>query len=255
MKREVMTFPPDLIEALRTAHHVVVSTGAGVSQESGIPTFRDGLEGLWEIFDPEQFATPQAFARQPDLVWGWYEFRRAQVAKCLPNPAHQAIATLARKVRRLTVITQNVDNLHERAGSTDVIHLHGSLHAPICASCGQSYMMSANDAQAGETGGRLPPPTCPSCGGLVRPGIVWFGEMLPEEALERAQQATLHCDVFFSIGTSVVVYPAAALPFMAAEQGACVVQINPEPTGLDDYASFSLVGKAGEVMPELVAAV
>ena len=250
-----MTFPPDLIDRLRTAHHVVVSTGAGVSQESGIPTFRDSLNGLWEIFDPEQLATLEAFQRQPDLVWGWYEFRRAQVNKCQPNPAHLAIAALAGKVRRLTVITQNDDNLHERAGSKDVIHLHGSLHEPICTYCGQSYALLAGEPDVGETGGRMPPPKCPSCGGMIRPGIVWFGEMLPEEELERAQAAALHCDMFFSVGTSVVVYPAAALPFIAAEQGACVVQVNTDATGLDAYASYSLVGKAGEVMPALIAAI
>ena len=249
-----MTFPPDLVDALRRARRVVVSTGAGISAESGIPTFRESLTGLWEIFDPEKLATPEAFARDPDLVWGWYEYRRGQVLRHAPNPAHRAVVALAAKVPELTVITQNVDDLHERAGSADVIHLHGSFHNPRCSSCGRPFHL-AGAPDPDWTGGRLAPPACPHCGGAIRPGIVWFGEALPADAWNRAADAALAADVFFSIGTSAVVYPAAALPFAAAEEGATVVEVNPEPTKLTPHATFVLPGKAGEVMPGLVEAV
>jgi NAD-dependent deacetylase len=243
--------PDGLLKELRRARRVVVSTGAGVSAESGIPTFRESLTGLWEIFDPEKLATPAAFERDPDLVWGWYEYRRAQMLTHQPNPAHHAIAALAAKVPELTVITQNVDDLHERAGSRDVIHLHGSFHAPRCSRCHQPFRL-AGAPDPGLVGGRLAPPTCEACGGLIRPGIVWFGEALPPDAWTRAAEAALSADVFLSVGTSSVVYPAAALPFAAAEEGAVVVEVNPEATSLTPRAEFVLRGKAGAVLPGLV---
>lgn len=233
--------------ALRSARHVVVFTGAGVSAESGIPTFRDALTGLWSRFDPSQLATADAFRRDPALVWGWYEWRRALVAKAAPNPGHYAIAELAKRVPRLTLVTQNVDDLHERAGSTP-LRLHGSLFAPRCSDCGAPAAAPA--FAQGE--GRIDPPRC-ACGGLVRPGVVWFGEALPEDTLEAAFEAARECDVLLSVGTSSVVYPAADIPHAAAQSGAVVVQVNPDQTPLDTVATFSLRGTAGAVLPRLVA--
>jgi len=242
----------DLLIALRQAKHVVVFTGAGVSAESGIPTFRDALTGLWERFDAEDLATPNAFRKDKDLVWGWYEWRRMKVLMAQPNPAHLAIAALARHVAKLTVITQNVDDLHERAGSTDVLHLHGSLHQPRCASCGQAHHLPAAIPEEPEGGRRLSPPVCDHCGGPVRPGVVWFGEDLPTRELHLAQQQSQACDLFFTIGTSGLVYPAAHIPVLAKQAGAQVVQINPSKTPLDDVCTWSLQGAAGTVLPRLM---
>jgi NAD-dependent deacetylase len=241
--------PPDLRVALKQAKHVVVFTGAGVSAESGIPTFRDSLTGLWERFDAQDLATPNAFRKDPALVWGWYEWRRMQVLRALPNPAHLAIATLARLVPRLTVITQNVDDLHERADSTDVLHLHGSLHRPRCAICGQAHHLLAAIPNEPEGGRRLSPPVCDQCGGPVRPGVVWFGEDLPVRELHLAQKQAQACDLFFTIGTSGLVYPAAHIPVLAKQAGAQVVQINPSATPLDKACTWSLQGAAGVVLP------
>jgi len=244
--------PPDLIAALQQAKHVVVFTGAGVSAESGILTFRDALTGLWERFDAEDLATPDAFRRDKELVWGWYEWRRMTVLRALPNPAHVAIAELARHVSRLTVVTQNVDDLHERAGSTDVLHLHGSLHCPRCFACGRAHILPPNIPQEPEGGRRLRPPLCTHCGGSIRPGVVWFGESLPEEALAVAFTAAQACDLLFVIGTSGLVQPAARIPLLANEAGAKLVQINPTPTMLDEECTWSLRGAAGVIMPNLL---
>ena len=237
-------------QALRGARSVVVFTGAGVSAESGIATFRDALTGLWSHFDPAQLATAEVFERDPALVWGWYEWRRALVAKALPNPAHHAIAAMAKRVPRLTVVTQNVDDLHERAGS-EPIRLHGSLFAPRCFDCGRAARPSAPLEAEAE---RLEPPLCAHCGGKLRPGVVWFGEMLPADAMEAAFDAAGACDVLLSVGTSSVVYPAADIPRVAARAGAVVIQVNPEPTALDGAATFNLRGPAATVLPELVRA-
>jgi len=243
----------DLLIALRQAKHVVVFTGAGVSAESGIPTFRDALTGLWERFDAQDLATPDAFRKDKDLVWGWYEWRRMKALMAQPNPAHLAIAALARHVPKLPVITQNVDDLHERAGSTDVFHLHGSLHQPRCAACGRAHHLPAALPQEPEGGRRLSPPVCDKCGGPVRPGVVWFGEDLPVRELHRAKKQAQACDLFFTIGTSGLVYPAAHIPVSAKQAGAQVVQINPSKTPLDDVCTWSLKGAAGEVFPRLMA--
>ena len=225
-----------------------------MSAESGIPTFRDALTGLWETFDAEMLATPEAFLRDPPLVWGWYEWRRKLVMRARPNPAHLAIARLAALVPRLTVVTQNVDDLHERAGSSGVIHLHGSFFSPRCFTCSSPHLLTPGEPDQPDGGRRLEPPRCTHCGGRIRPGVVWFGEALPEDAYRQAAQAVRDCDVMFSIGTSSVVYPAAALPYAAAERGAKVIQINPAPTDLDDVALFNLRGSAGMVMDLLVRA-
>lgn len=232
--------------------HVVVFTGAGVSAESGIPTFRDALAGLWERFDAEELATPDAFRRNPALVWGWYEWRRMQVMRAQPNAAHRAIAQLEERVGRFTLITQNVDDLHDRAGSRSPLRLHGSLFAPRCFDCDEPARL-APGAPAEPDGGReLPPPHCARCGGLVRPGVVWFGESLPEAAIARAFEAAQSCDVLLSVGTSSLVHPAAQVPFVAKRAGARVIQVNPNPTALDEIADLNLRSPAATALPTLV---
>jgi NAD-dependent deacetylase len=285
--------PTDLriIQSLRAATHVVVLTGAGVvSAESGIPTFRDKQTGLWEKFDAAELATPYAFERDPALVWGWYEWRRAAVLNAQPNPAHRAIAAMANHVPQLTLITQNVDDLHERAGSRDVLHLHGELSRPYCENCRQPYahpteipqpppavvplrhdvatdeVRKANQSHAsgsrwpGEctstnspAGRRILPPRCASCGAKIRPGVVWFGERLPDDAWDSARDAAKHCDVLLVCGTSSVVQPAASLTDMAADAGATTIQVNPNPTDADSSVTFTLRGPAGIVLPQMVA--
>jgi len=248
------TLPPELIVALQQAKQVVVFTGAGVSAESGIPTFRDALIGLWQRFDAEDLATPDAFRKDKELVWGWYEWRRMQVLRALPNPAHIAIAGLAQFVPRLTVVTQNVDDLHERAGSVEVLHLHGSLHAPRCFACGRAHLLAPGIPEEPEGGRRLDPPLCKHCGGAIRPGVVWFGEGLPEEVLDAAFTAARACDLLFAIGTSGLVHPAARIPVLARQAGAKVVQVNPTATALDDECTWTLRGDAGAIMPHLLSA-
>ena len=250
----IETTPPELIAALQAARHVVVFTGAGVSAESGIATFRDSLTGLWGRFDAEALATPEAFRRDKELVWGWYEWRRMQVLRALPNPAHFAIAELARHVPRLTVVTQNVDDLHERAGSVGVLHLHGSLHQPRCFDCGHLHALPSAPPDEPEGGRRLRPPRCLQCGGPVRPGVVWFGESLPQDVLEAAFAAAQACDLLFAIGTSALVYPAARIPLRALRAGGKVVHVYPNATALDDACTWSLRGAAGVVMPGLLLA-
>jgi NAD-dependent deacetylase len=244
--------PDPLIEVLRKGLHAVVFTGAGVSAESGIPTFRDSLTGLWERFDAASLATPEAFEADPELVWGWYEWRRMKVLQAQPNPAHRAIAELARQVPRLTLITQNVDDLHERAGSTDVIHLHGSLHKPRCFNCGKGPEAALGMPDEPEGGRRLEPPRCSACGGRLRPGVVWFGESLPIDALDMAFAAAQSCDVLISVGTSGMVYPAAEIPGLAWRAGAVVVHINPQLQIQHQEREFGLAGAAGEQLPLLV---
>lgn len=252
-------------EALRAAQRVVVFTGAGISAESGIPTFRDAMTGLWARYDPAELATPQAFRADPELVWGWYEWRRALVSRAQPNAGHRAVAAIEARVPGTVVVTQNVDDLHERAGSAAPIRLHGSLFAPRCADCatpavvppvGSSSTDAEGDAASASVaeGQRLAPPTCASCGGLVRPGVVWFGEALPADALNAAIDAAEKCDLLLAVGTSGVVYPAAEIPAVAARNGATVVQVNPEPTALDRVADVNLRGPAAVVLPALVRA-
>ena len=240
-----------LAERLRKTQHVVVFTGAGASAESGIPTFRDALTGLWERFDPAQLATPEAFRADPSLCWGWYEWRRNRVIQAQPNGAHRAIAELSKHVPKLTVITQNVDDLHERAGSQDVIHLHGSLHSPRCIDCGLAHTLPLTTDVLPEDGSRTEPPRCSACSGYVRPGVVWFGEMLPEDAWSTGLAVAGDCDVFLSIGTSGVVYPAAELPLSALGQGATVIHINPMRFDISSQEHF-LQGPASMMMQNLL---
>jgi NAD-dependent deacetylase len=242
----------DAARALAEAQRVVVFTGAGISAESGVPTFRDALTGLWERYDAQSLATPQAFDDDPDLVWGWYEWRRSLITRVGPNPGHRAVAAIESYAPHAVVVTQNVDDLHERAGSTAPIHLHGSLFAPRCAACSRPARVTGADEP--EEGRRLAPPRCDHCAGPVRPGVVWFGEALPEESLETAVQEATECDVLLTVGTSGLVYPAAEIPRVAAMFGGTVVQVNPQPTPLDATAAINLHGTAATVLPALVAA-
>lgn len=241
-----------IVEALRSAKRVTVLTGAGVSAESGVPTFRDRQTGLWEQFDAAELATPAAFRRDPALVWGWYEWRRMTVLRALPNPAHRAIAALEECVPSFTLITQNVDDLHERGGSRAVLHLHGQLARPYCEGCRRPYALSGAIPDLPPNGSRIEPPRCAGCGGRVRPGVVWFGESLPQLEWLAAQEAARSCDVFFCVGTSSVVQPAASLTQEAMRAGAVTIQINPNATALDEAVSFAIRGPAGEILPAIV---
>jgi NAD-dependent deacetylase len=232
-----------LKDDLRRARHVMVLTGAGVSAESGIPTFRDRLTGLWANFDATALATPEAFARDPSFVWGE------------PNAAHRGIAALAGKVSELTLVTQNVDDLHERAGSADVVHLHGRLLQPYCEGCREPYRFPDKTSGASDAGGRVDPPNCSACGGRVRPGVVWFGEALPQAPWQTALRAAQQCDVLLCVGTSAVVQPAASLIEIAHRAGAVTVQINPNATEADRVVTHSLRGPAGLILPQLVGEV
>jgi NAD-dependent deacetylase len=240
-------FPSELITELRKAKRIAVLTGAGISAESKIPTFRDAMTGLWASFSPEELATPEAFARNPKMVWDWYAFRREMCAQALPNPGHVALAELEKRVEHFTLTTQNVDGLHQRAGSVRVFEMHGSIARVKCADTG---CILEGDIPACDE----PPPLHPETGGMLRPDVVWFGEALPVEALMESAQSARNADVFFTIGTSALVYPAASLPIEAVRAGATVVEINPDVTPFTDLASFSLRGKSGEVLPALLKA-
>ena len=248
-------FAEDLIAKVRNARRIVVFTGAGISAESGIPTFRDAQTGLWENFDATLLASPNGFRSDKALVWGWYEWRRMKVLQAQPNLAHLAIAELSDKVTHFTLITQNVDDLHECSGINDVIHLHGSLHNPRCFACARAYIFEETIPDEPIDGRRLQPPRCQYCNGYIRPGVVWFGESLPEDAWKRAQLAVNNCDLLVSIGTSAVVWPAAQLPIDAAQSGATIIQINPDKTALDRVAHYNLHGQAGFVLPLLIKAI
>lgn len=237
---------------LGQARRVVVFTGAGMSAESGVPTFRDALTGLWRQFDAQALATPEAFRADPALVWGWYEWRRSTVRRVQPNPGHRAVAVIESRVPDAVVVTQNVDDLHERAGSPAPVHLHGSLFAPRCSAC--AHPAPVADGEEPPDGRRLSPPGCVRCAAPVRPGVVWFGEALPSDALETAVEAAASCDLLVTVGTSGVVYPAAEIPQVAARLGATVVQVNPEETPLDRVADLNLRGPAARVLPALVDA-
>lgn len=242
-----MTLPPDLIQKLASAKLVTVLTGAGVSAESGVPTFRDAQTGFWAKYRPEDLATPGAFRRNPRLVWEWYAWRRSLVAKAEPNPGHQALVEMGKLFAEFHLITQNVDGLHQRAGSWNVIELHGNLARTKCFDEGT---IITSWPETGEV-----PPRCPNCGGLLRPDVVWFEEALPEAEMDLAGKVSKACEIFLSIGTSTVVYPAAALPAAALRSGATVVEINPQPTPFTAQAHFVLAGAAGIVLPELLAKV
>lgn len=238
---------------LARARRVVVFTGAGMSAESGVPTFRDALTGLWQRYDPQTLATPEAFDADPALVWGWYEWRRHTTGQAQPNAGHRAVAAIEARLPGTVLITQNVDDLHERAGSADPVHLHGSLFAPRCSACAQPAVLPAGAPEPAE-GRRVPPPSCTRCAAPVRPGVVWFGEALPTAAFETAVAAASSCDLLLTVGTSGLVYPAAEIPQVAARRGAAVIQVNPEATPLDPVATVNLRGTAAQMLPALLAA-
>jgi len=231
-------------EWLRDASSIAVLTGAGVSAESGVPTFRDA-NGVWRKHRAEQLATPGAFARDPKLVWEWYDWRRSVLAQAKPNPGHYALAAAETRARKFTLITQNVDGLNELAGSRNVLRLHGSIWMQRCLECGRER----DDRRT-----PLPeiPPRC-ECGGMLRPGVVWFGEALPANIWREADKAARTADLFLLIGTSAVVYPAAGLAMTAKASGARVVEINIAETGLSGGIDEFLQGPSGELLPQLMA--
>lgn len=236
--------PSRIRDILRARGAVVVVTGAGVSAASGVPTFR-GADGLWRNFRAEELATPAAFARDPRLVWEWYDWRRQLIAGCRPNAAHDALARLERSYGGdFLLVTQNVDGLHRQAGSRKLVEVHGDIWRLRCQDCG---------AEREDRRTPLPalPPRCPACGGLERPGVVWFGEPLPEEALERAFEGAARCELMLVVGTSAVVYPVAHLPAAAKEAGAYVVEVNPAPTPLTALADESIREDAAAALPAL----
>jgi NAD-dependent deacetylase len=230
---------------LRSAERVAVLTGAGISAESGIPTFRDALTGLWASYNPDELATPQAFARRPRLVWDWYAERRARVGLAQANPGHHALVEIENRVPDFTLITQNVDGLHAEAGSRQVLELHGNIRRVRCS--GEGTVVSHWSEATGL------PPACPDCGALLRPDVVWFGEMLPPAESEAAWRATESCDLFLSVGTSNLVEPAASLPWIARRHGAPVIVVNTSMEGQHQGPGIHhLVGPAGVVLPALV---
>lgn len=241
-----MDFPAVLLERLRRAQRVAALTGAGISQESGLRTFRDAESGIWAAYRPEDLASPEAFRRNPRVVWDWYAWRRLAIEGVRPNAGHYALVEMATHVSDFTLITQNVDGLHAAAGTRAPIELHGNIRHVRCSDC------AARAEHWDDSSEELP--RCTLCGGLLRPEVVWFGERLPRAELERALKASTECQAFFSIGTSAIVQPAAALPHAARDAGALVIEINAELTPLSAMADFSLRGKSGEILPALVKA-
>ncbi len=245
-QEDVKTAAQLLFEGKRIA----VMTGAGVSKESGVPTFRDATDGLWARYDPMQLATPQAFERDPRLVWDWYEYRREIVRPARPNPGHIALAQIETRTPEFLLITQNVDALHEAAGSQHVIHLHGTLAESRCyADCqGKPTLIPDKALNRSES-----PPHCPFCGAYARPNVVWFGEVLPQDVLNQAIDFAARCDVMLVIGTSGVVQPAASLSTIAKRAGAAVIEINPDANAFSSWADVTLAYPSGEILPEIVA--
>ncbi len=238
-----------LADRIRKASRVTVVTGAGVSAASGVPTFR-GREGLWRNFEPGELATPEAFRRDPKLVWEWYSWRRETIAACRPNAAHEVLARWSLRFPQFTLVTQNVDGLHEQAGTRNVVRFHGSIWEVMCwQRCPASPERWRDD--------RVPiaplPPSCPHCGGLIRPGVVWFGEGIDAEVLKRSLDA-VRCDVFLTVGTSAVVYPAAGLVLEARSRGAFTAEINPEATPSSKAVELAIQGRAEEILPAIESA-
>jgi NAD-dependent deacetylase len=236
-------FSDKLISKLKDAKSVAVFTGAGISAESGVPTFR-GEDGLWKKFRPEELANFDAFMRNPDLVWEWYKYRKQIIANIKPNPGHYALVEMEKHYKNFAIITQNIDNLHRRAGSKTVYELHGNIERNYCIDCRKSYPNEKIFTQEKA-------PRC-TCGGLIRPDVVWFGEFLPQDQWDAGEAAAERADIFFSIGTSAVVYPAASLPMIAKRADAFVVEINLGRTELSHQADEVLIGKSGEILPKIV---
>lgn len=231
-----------LRDILRESSRLAVLTGAGISAESGIPTFRSP-DGIWAKFKPEELANINAFMANPERVWEWYDHRRSIVNKAKPNPGHYALVRMEKFFDRVDIITQNVDGLHQRAGSTHVDELHGSLNEHRCFDCGAPHEISDEESSV---------PHCARCGGLIRPGVVWFGEELPQDVWKRSEEVVREADLFITVGTSAVVYPAASLPLIALAEGAIVLEVNPERTDFTSRAHLFLQGPAGEHLPKIV---
>ena len=231
----------EILRRIRSAKRASVLTGAGISAESGIPTFR-GAGGIWEKYDFTKLATPQGFKENPELVWEWYQLRQREMKKAGPNPAHRTIVDMEKRFQEFAVLTQNIDGMHRRAGSKKVVELHGNIWRMRCPRDGTVIDLESPVEEI--------PPLC-HCGSMLRPDVVWFGEPLPAEALESASEAASRSEVMFVVGTSAVVYPAAALPSLTKNSGGLVVEINTEKTDLSYYADVSFFGRAGELMPVL----
>jgi len=238
----MVELPVELVDRMRRAERVVALTGAGVSAESGVPTFREAQTGLWARYRAEDLATPEAFARNPRMVWQWYAWRRELVRHAEPNSGHLALAALERRIPSFAVVTQNVDGLHQRAGSRAVVELHGNLFADRCFREGEAIESGASEGE---------PPACPRCGGPVRPGVVWFGESLPEAAVAEANALLRGCQILLVAGTSGMVWPAAGLPGLARSLGAWVVEINPEATPISENVHLSVRAKSAGVLARL----
>lgn len=238
-----MKLPDGLMTAMRNANHVLVLTGAGMSAESGVPTFRDAQSGLWEKYRPEDLATPGAFRDNPGLVWDWYAERRKNVLQVSPHAGHYALVEMEQYFEELLLVTQNVDSLHQKAGSSEVVELHGNIMLSICSETGKTIENSWIESNPGHPPGSPHHPR-----GLARPGVVWFGESLPAGSMNSAMEKAAACDVCFSIGTSTLVQPAASLPFLALEAGAVVIEVNPTPTMLSSKAHFSLQTTAADAL-------
>ena len=242
--------PDEVLDLARNARKVVALTGAGISAESGLPTFRDPEDGLWNRYDPMQLASIEAWQEDPAMIWAWYLWRFERHHQVEPNPGHRALA-LWEKHSEVVVVTQNVDDLHERGGSSDVVHLHGNLSAFRCSDCQAPYTERVEAPH--EPVPSLEPPKCPSCGGLIRPGVVWFGEMLPEGAIDRAVQEVQNADLVLSVGTSGIVAPASLLPGFAGARGVPVIEINPNQTEHSDEVTYAWRAAAASALPALVA--
>ena len=233
-----------LVSILTACRRCVVLTGAGISAESGVPTFR-GKEGLWGRYRPEELATAEAFRADSRTVWEWYNWRRQLISKVRPNPGHHAITEMESRFEHFALITQNVDGLHKTAGTNSILELHGNINENKCFDCGRMF----------ESDVEIDPdriPACLECGGRIRPNVVWFGEALDTQTVRTAFHEAECADVFFSVGTSAVVHPAASLPVTAKQRGATLVEINPEPTPLSDLADFYFPTRSGELLPWLV---
>jgi NAD-dependent deacetylase len=233
------------IGIIKSAQSIFVLTGAGISAESGIPTFR-GTDGLWKNYSVTDLATPEAFARNPRLVWEWYQWRQDIINQAEPNPAHYAVAELEKITHNFLLLTQNVDNLHQRAGSKNVLHLHGSIFSARCIDCGNKILYNSKEDYA-----KSALPRC-ACGGLLRPDVVWFGEPIPQDIWHSALNFLNDADLALICGTSGVVWPAAAIPEIAGQSGTATIEINLEPTPLTNIVNVSLHGKAGELLPRII---
>lgn len=239
------------LNLLEGARHIHVFSGAGMSADSGIATYRDAETGVWENVDPTAMASIDAWAVRPDEMWAWYLWRASLVRRAQPNAGHRALADLA-QTREVSVTTQNIDDLHERGGSEDVTHLHGSLFDFRCSSCGRPW--EEEPTLLDDPVPTLAPPRCPSCDGLIRPGVVWFGEALPTREWDRAEQHMRQADAVIIVGTSGVVFPAASLPLIAVERGIPVIEVSPAHTDLTRYVDVHLSGTSAEILPQLVRA-